>query len=133
MAEIKAKRDAMLKKVTGDVEYQSLGKQLAELATAEGITVDTVRNQAMAQFKLDQIKKPEGAGWQIKRFENDKLTYDPGAALAYCMSDLKAALALDVKAFETVAKTGKLPETVVKVEDDYRVQIDSDLSAFLKE
>lgn len=130
IAELKAEKDALIRAVTEGIAYQSLDDQLKQLQETEGVVAETVRAQALGQFLADHNKKP-GNGVEIKTFT--VLHYNPVEALAYCKSSLPAALSLNVKSFEAVAKTGALPETVVKIAEENRVQIASDLSAYLKE
>lgn len=131
LAGLQATKQAMLDTVLKDVVYIGIEKQITHMKVLQDAWSSRIRDEGLAQFLKDKVKRPEGAGYQVKEFKNGKLTYTPETALNYCLTDLKAALALDVKTFENIAKTGKLPATIVKVEDDYRVQIDSDLSEFL--
>lgn len=130
IAKLSTQKEKILAVVLQDALYVSVDAQLKEVQGVAKLLESEIRSEALKKFEIDRVKKP-GTGWQVKCFEGGKLTYDPLKALNYCMESLKPALTLDVKTFEGFAKSGKLPETVVKVEDDYRVQIDTDLSQFL--
>lgn len=81
-------------------------------------------------FTLNGVKKPM-PWYEVKSMVG--LVYEAGKALEYAKTSLVAALALDKKAFEAVAKTGNLPTDVVKLVETPKVYIKSDLSELLKQ
>jgi hypothetical protein len=101
------------------------------LKTCEGLEKD-VRTLALEAYR--QTNPPKPIGYKIKMFEN--VIYDAEKALAYAIENkVLGWLKLDTKAVEKTApvfaQSFKLDW--VKVEQDPKVYIDSDLTAFLTE
>ena len=85
-----------------------------------------LREMGLERFRETGDKKP-GPGVEVKMFVEPR--YDSAAALEWA-TEHRIALALDKKAFESMAKSGAVP--CVRFEQVYRAQIASDLSKALE-
>jgi hypothetical protein len=142
LAFFRQKRDEAAKEMK---EYQFMYEQTHTYKNFEkwAKTVSEYRNtcerlekdvRALALEAYRQEQPPEPVGYSIKKFE--KVIYDEAKAMAYAIENkVLGWLKLDTKAVEKTApvfaQSFKLDW--VKVEQDPRIYIDSDLSAFLPE
>jgi len=102
-------------------------QEQARQAEAEAMNIEiTVRDLAIHHWMITGEKKP-AAGIEIKIFQ--EIRYDAAKALEYAKASLPAALRLDTRTFEAVARTlvkaGAIKEQMpfVDVCEDPRAQI----------
>lgn len=123
----------LVKEAQGLIEQTAAWRQWKKLAEREVEQYDVlhaleeqVHAAALHQFVETTEKKPHPAV-QIKMFT--RLDYDPERAKIYCMEHVPAALKLDARAFEKVAKVLML-DWVESVPYP-RAQVAGDLSEYL--
>ena len=102
------------------IRLQATTAQLKDVKEWEAESADAVREMALSLFTSTGEKKPH-KNVQVKMFT--KLVYDAGQALEYALANLPAALKLDTKKFEAVAKALSLP--FIATEEEPRVYIDA--------
>ena len=126
LAEIHSRRKEKQEELLSDLEYQELIQAEEEQERIVEQCDSCVRDDALREFESTKNKHP--FPWANIRVQTN-LIYDDSEALEYCKEHLGAAISLNRKVFESVARSIDLP--LVNKKTEPKVYIDKDLSEHL--
>lgn len=121
----------MLDSVTKSKEYVELE---AELLKALADEINAEKEVTDAAFEVFNASNRENIhphpAVTIKEYHKAEVM-DANKAKEWCLTNLRPALAVDVKVLESAAKQGLVPEDIVRLYSDFRATIKQDLSSYV--